>query len=47
MTTHFWQIPEVGVDAIQIDIEPENLGRNYPVKVAIQGDAKNHIEIDA
>ncbi len=45
MTTHFWQIPEVGVDAIQIDIEPENLGRNYPVKVAIQGDAKTTLKL--
>lgn len=40
MTTHFWQVPPIGVDAIQIDIEPEALGRNYPLKTAVQGDAK-------
>ncbi len=40
MTTHFWQVPEVGCRAIQIDIDPEALGRNYPLEVAIQGDAK-------
>lgn len=45
MTTHFWQIPAIGVDAIQIDIEPENLGRNYPLKVAIQGDAKTTLQL--
>ncbi len=40
MTTHFWQVPPIGVEAIQIDIEPEALGRNYPLKTAVQGDAK-------
>ena len=40
MTTHFWQVPPIGVAAIQIDLEPETLGRNYPLKAAVQGDAK-------
>ena len=40
MTTHFWQVPEVGRRAMQIDIDPEALGRNYPLEVAIQADAK-------
>jgi len=40
MTTHFWAVPPVGVAAIQIDIDPETLGRNYPLKVAVNGDAK-------
>ncbi len=40
MTTHFWQVPPIGVAAIQIDIEPETLGRNYPLKASVQGDAK-------
>jgi acetolactate synthase-1/2/3 large subunit len=40
MTTHFWKVPRVGVAAIQIDIDPEALGRNYPLKVAVNGDAK-------
>ena len=40
MTTHFWQVPPVGVAAIQIDLEPEVIGRNYLLKVAVQGDAK-------
>jgi len=40
MTTHFWTVPKVGVAAIQIDIDPEVLGRNYPLKVAVNGDAK-------
>ena len=40
MTTHFWAVPKVGVAAIQIDIDPEALGRNYPLKAAVNGDAK-------
>jgi acetolactate synthase-1/2/3 large subunit len=40
MTTHFWQVPPIGVSAVQIDIEPETIGRNYPLKASVQGDAK-------
>ena len=40
MTTHFWRVPEPGVLAIQIDIDPEMLGRNYPLQVAINADAR-------
>lgn len=40
MTTHFWQVPPIGVAAVQIDIEPETIGRNYPLKASVQGDAK-------
>jgi acetolactate synthase-1/2/3 large subunit len=40
MTTHFWAVPKIGTRAIQIDIEPEALGRNYPLAAAINGDAK-------
>ncbi len=40
MTTHFWQVPPLGVAAVQIDLEPETIGRNYPLKASVQGDAK-------
>jgi acetolactate synthase-1/2/3 large subunit len=40
MTTNLWACPKVGVAAIQIDIDPEALGRNYPLKAAVLGDAK-------
>jgi acetolactate synthase-1/2/3 large subunit len=40
MTTHFWAVPKIGVAAVQIDIAPESLGRNYPLKAAVLGDAK-------
>jgi acetolactate synthase-1/2/3 large subunit len=40
MTTHFWAVPQIGTRAIQIDIEPEALGRNYPLAAAVNGDAK-------
>ncbi len=40
MTTHFWRVPKIGVKAIQLDIDPEELGRNYPLEASIMGDAK-------
>jgi len=40
MTTHFWAVPAIGTPAIQIDIEPEALGRNYPLQASVLGDAK-------
>src|SRR6266850_375598 len=40
MTTHVWTVPKIGIPAIQIDIDPEVIGRNYPVKAGILGDAK-------
>jgi acetolactate synthase-1/2/3 large subunit len=40
MTTHFWTVPKIGTPAIQIDIEPESLGRNYPLAASVLGDAK-------
>ncbi len=44
MTTHFWNIPEVGIPAIQIDIDPTEIGRNYPLKASVQGDALTVLE---
>ena len=40
MTTHFWAVPKIGTPAIQIDINPESLGRNYPLAAGVLGDAK-------
>ena len=40
MTTHFWAVPKIGTPAIQIDIEAESLGRNYPLQASVLGDAK-------
>src|SRR5205085_2184363 len=40
MTTHFWAVPKIGTAAIQIDIDPEALGRNYPCVAMVNGDAK-------
>ncbi len=42
--THFWQIPRPGTPVIQIDVDPAQIGRNYPAEVAIQGDAKATLE---
>ena len=35
-----WQVPRAGIAAIQLDIDPEELGRNYPLQAALLGDAK-------
>lgn len=42
--SHFWQIPGQGAPTIQIDVDPAQIGRNYPAEVAIQGDAKVTLE---
>ena len=44
MTTHFWQVPTPGTKAIQIDVDPDVFGRNYPVEVAIHADAGTTLE---
>ncbi|HEX2405474.1 MAG TPA: thiamine pyrophosphate-binding protein [Acidimicrobiia bacterium] len=44
MTTHFWKVPPLGADAIQLDIDPEAIGRNYPPLVAINADARTALE---
>ncbi len=41
MTTHFWAVPAIGTPAIQIDIEPQALGRNYPLVASVLGDARS------
>ncbi len=40
MVTAGWTIVAPGTTVIQLDIEPTELGRNYPTKVALVGDAK-------
>jgi acetolactate synthase I/II/III large subunit len=44
MATDFWRVPAIGTPAVQIDINPEVLGRNYPLKAAVLGDAKVSLE---
>jgi acetolactate synthase-1/2/3 large subunit len=44
MTTNFWTVPRIGVPAIQIDINPEAIGRNYPLRAAVLGDARTVLE---
>ena len=38
--THFWRIPPAGTQVIQLDIDPVELGRNYPNAVSLLGDAR-------
>ena len=38
--TNVWTVPKPGTPVIQIDIEPSEIGRSYPVTVGLMGDAK-------
>src|SRR5262249_20169483 len=38
--TNNWMFPPPGTRVIQLDIDPAELGRNYPNRVSILGDAK-------
>ena len=38
--TNGYTIPPQGTPAIQLDINAEELGRNYPIKVGLQGDVR-------
>jgi acetolactate synthase-1/2/3 large subunit len=38
--TNGWQIPKIGTRTIQLDVDPRELGRNYPNAVSLCGDAK-------
>ena len=35
-----WQIPRSGTPVIQLDIDPSQLRRSYPIRVGLQGNAK-------
>lgn len=39
-TTFDWKVPAVGTRVIQIDIDPEEIGKNYPNSIGLLGDAK-------
>ncbi|HIA70185.1 TPA: thiamine pyrophosphate-binding protein [Candidatus Poribacteria bacterium] len=41
--TNGYQIPPQGTPIIQLDINPDELGRNYPIKVGMQGDVRNSL----
>ncbi|MFC1717873.1 thiamine pyrophosphate-binding protein [Candidatus Poribacteria bacterium] len=38
--TNYWTVPSPGTPVVQIDIDPSELGRNYPNSVGLMGDAK-------
>jgi acetolactate synthase-1/2/3 large subunit len=40
MVTNNWTLPKKGTPVIQIDINPSELGRNYPLRMGLMGDAK-------
>lgn len=44
MTTNVWTVPPPGVRVVQIDLDPEVIGRNYSVEVAVLGDARVALE---
>ncbi|MCH7729290.1 MAG: thiamine pyrophosphate-binding protein [Planctomycetes bacterium] len=42
--TFKWQVPPVGTPVIQLDIDPEELGRHYPNQASLLGDARVVLE---
>ncbi|MCH2202433.1 MAG: thiamine pyrophosphate-binding protein [Fuerstiella sp.] len=42
--THEWRIPPVGTPVIQLDINPAEIGRSYPVQLGIQGDVQTTLQ---
>lgn len=42
-TTNAWTLPKPGTPVIQIDISPNELGRNYPNVASMLGDAKTSV----
>jgi len=40
-----WNVPRVGTPVIQLDIEAEELGRNYPNSVSLLGDARTGLAL--
>jgi acetolactate synthase-1/2/3 large subunit len=45
MTTNFWRLPMPGTCTIQIDSNPEAIGRNYPPAVGVLADARRALEL--
>ena len=45
MVTTNWQVPRLGTPSIQLDIEPDELGRNYPNVASIHADVKIGIQM--
>lgn len=43
-TTFDWKVPSVETQAIQIDIDPSELGKNYPNSIGLWGDAKTVVK---
>ena len=41
--THQYRIPPQGTPVIQLDINAEELGRNYPIEVGLQGDIRSSL----
>jgi acetolactate synthase I/II/III large subunit len=40
LATGNWRVPRPGSTIIQLDIDPSQIGRNYPVQVGLVGDAR-------
>ena len=40
LATGNWRVPRPGTPVIQLDIDPAEIGRNYPAKVGLVGDAR-------
>ncbi|WP_247493341.1 thiamine pyrophosphate-binding protein [Bradyrhizobium sp. 142] len=44
MITNHWKLPKPETQIVQIDIDPAELGRNFPEAIAVHGDPKTALE---
>jgi len=40
LVTDNWRVPRSGTPVLQLDVDPSEIGRNYPAKVGLLGDAR-------
>ena len=45
LTTNEWTVPPLETEIVQVDIEPSEVGKNYPLHLGIVSDLKNFLNI--
>ena len=43
--THDWRVPKPGTKVIQLDINPAEIGRSYPVSAGLHGDVRATLQV--
>ncbi len=45
LTTNEWTVPPLDTEIVQVDIEPSEIGKNYPLHLGIVSDLKNFLNV--